>query len=59
MKPSRVNGGTIAVVAAILGIVFLVGFAIQQGHDGAILSLGIAVIAALGGVKIRDIFKEW
>lgn len=45
-------------MAAILGIVLLVDFAIQQGHNGAILSLGIAVIAALGGVKIRDIFKE-
>lgn len=58
MKSSRVNGGTVAVVAAILGIVLLVSFAIQQDHNGAILSLGIAVIAALGGVKIRDIFKE-
>jgi len=58
MKLNKVNGGTVAVVAAILGIVLLVGFAIQQGHNGAILSLGIAVIAALGGVKIRDIFRE-
>ena len=48
---------SIVVACAILGVFGLVAFAIYEGHNGAVLSLGVAAIAALGGVKIKDIFK--
>lgn len=46
-----------AVIVAIIAIGLLVGFALHLGYDGAILTLGVAAIAGLGGVKLRDIFK--
>lgn len=48
---------SIAVVAAIVAIAGLVGFALHCGFDGALLTLGVAAIAGLGGVKLRDILK--
>ena len=50
MKPD-----SIVIVVAIGAIAGLVGFGIAQGLDGTLLSLGVAAIAALGGIKIRDI----
>ena len=48
---------SIVVGLAIAAIFGLVGLAVANDHDGALLSLGVAAIAALGGVKLRDIFK--
>lgn len=46
-----------AVIVAICAIAFLIGFALHLGYDGALLTLGVAAIAGLGGVKLRDILK--
>ena len=51
MKPD-----TIVIVVAVVTIGALVGFALSQGHDGNLLTLGVAAIAALAGVKLRDLF---
>jgi len=40
------------IITAILGIVFLEGYALHMGIDGKVLTLAIAGIVGLGGVKL-------
>ena len=45
--------GWIIPLAAMLCIAGLVAFALSQGINGAVMSSGIALIAGIGGYKVK------
>jgi hypothetical protein len=48
----------ISTLAAIGAITFLEYQALLKGIDGAYLSVVIAVLAGLGGYKVKELFKK-
>lgn len=49
---------TIVLVVAIAAIAGMQVNALAHGHDGTILTLSIAAVAAIVGVKARDIWPR-